>query len=99
MGVSSVSLYLMVILWEYRTHPSGVPAKAGQTCSKDKSTLYAKDDRAGVDIDLGVSTYKCCQSESRVMDQDTCWASYGKSCDDGPEPGPDPKPTMEPGTL
>lgn len=46
--------------------------KAGQTCSKDKSTLYAKD---------------------------TCWASYGKSCDDGPQPGPDPKPTMEPGTL
>ena len=51
MGVSSVSLYLMVILWKYRTHPSGVPAKAGQTCSKDKSTLYAKDDGAGVDLE------------------------------------------------
>ena len=50
-------------------------------------------------IHLGVSTYKFCQSGSRVMDQDTCWASYGKSCDDGPQPGPDPKPTMEPGTL
>lgn len=44
--------------------------KAGQTCSKDKSSLYAKD---------------------------SCWASYGKSCDEGPDPKPSP--TMEPGSL